>query len=302
MYVTCDEFCETLTKALVERFAEKQPYSNNGFDERDFSTYPCTPVNECLRVIIMHLPDSYEDMKAINWPIEKCEKELVGLVESQADEGYNEAGLLCTILKRFWAFLEPASAAPFEGLRKVVGDIAIRCGTIEFTKKMMKIDPFSGKLNQVFETSGVDEIYRVILDLMPEVAPPRLFGDSYLNLTIEGQAAFREDDRRDPWAPDFILEKDARFYVLTTFNKMDGCVAIFYPRLLKRSYSKLGEVFYILPRYTTHAVIYPISCISLTKAKSLQLNDDPFKERIEPHYLSRSVYKYVPSMDAMVIR
>ncbi|MDR2750792.1 MAG: DUF5688 family protein [Clostridiales bacterium] len=301
MYVTIEEYCERISRALVEECADKQLFSNNGYDESDFSTYPNTPMNSYLRRVMETIPKTYEAMKEKDNPIEQCIRDFVHVVKMEA-KGPNEPGLLYTMLKRIWIYAEPADANPKETFKKVVGDIALRCGRLEFSGDTISVTGFGSMYDDVFKVDNLDYIFLGALEFMPEVSPPRFFDDKYLGMTLEEQALLRDDDRYDPWAPDFKFSRDAQFYVLTNFTRLSGSVAIFYPRLLKRIYAKLREGFYVLPKFNAHAIIFPISRISLSRVKQLAASDKSWNPHNEVNLLTNSVYKYNPSMDTIVLR
>jgi hypothetical protein len=134
---------------------------------------------------------------------------------------------------------------------------------------------------------------------MPNISPPRLFNDTYMNSPPEERRKMLDDDRHDPWAPDCCFTKGMQRRVLSGYQEAIGSVSLFYPRLLKRLRAMFDENFFILPKSKAYSYIYPASRISLKKAKELAVGGSLWKQ-VGEDFLSNSVYKCNTAQDVIV--
>ncbi|MDR1641599.1 MAG: hypothetical protein LBC41_09030 [Clostridiales bacterium] len=290
------EFCKAVETALIELHADKPRYNNNGFDPSDFSTYPVTPINETLRGAFINIRRDFHLITERNMTVKECvagmSKELKLLIK----EGFGDTGAVVVMSKHMYVNIEPSHKASDVIFKKTVGDMSLCLGFMCINNGSVAIAQLG---ENVAQQESVDYMIRLVCENMPNISPPRLFNDTFVNSSPEEKRKMLDDDRYDPWAPDCHFRKGMQRYVLAGFRESVGSLSIFYPRLLKRIKTLLGENFYILPKKKSCSYIYPVSRITLSKAKELALGGSQWKGKGDD-FLSSSVYKYNPVQDTIV--
>jgi hypothetical protein len=289
------EYRKKVEEILIGMHADKPLYCNNGYDESDFSTYPCTPANETLRNAFENLRKDFSLLDNCDMTPEECAAGMSKEMKRLEARGFGTVGIGCVMSKHMFVNVEPSHKAAGVRFKRTVGDISLCLGFMCVNDGQVGI----GQLGEnVVSQESVDYMVRMVCENMPNISPPRLFNDTFVNSSPEEKRKMLDDDRYDPWAPDCHFRKGMKRYVLAGYRESVGSLSIFYPRLLKRIKALLGENFYILPKRKSCSYIYPVSRISLAKAKELALGGSAWKGKGDD-FLSSSVYKYMPAQDVI---